>query len=104
MAAFHAEHSFEGLASYGGEEDMLIGEWGDLHVSASMVGILSRQLILESGSILQLQLVMTFEQPAELAGSTDWQMTSAGFRRAAVAMIEALPARPSALSCRLDRM
>ena len=104
LARFYEEFRFAALADYGGKEDMLLGEWGDLDGSGARIGAFIRQFILGSGVIMQLQLKLTYASPPGKAGSSDWQLTADGFRQASSAMVAALSGRPTEVSLRLDRM
>ena len=79
MATFFEGTKAEGLAAYGGEEDMLIGEWGPAFQRSGIEVILSRQWIEVSGAIWQLQLRLHYPAHTLAAGSTDWQLQGADF-------------------------
>ncbi len=103
MAAFFDGDQAEGLASYGGEEDMLIAEWAPPFRAEGLEVILTRQWIAATGAIWQLQLRLHYPEVTLAPGSTDWQGTSAGFLTGLAGLIGELADRaPGSVGWVLD--
>ena len=108
LADFAENTHPEGLADYGGEEDMLMAEWYTPFKASGLEVLLVRQFIVQGGAVLQLQVRRRYAHaPATLRvpGASDWQLESPSFLEATSALSQALAGvAPMSTEVVLDRM